>query len=95
MTWHTEADATQDKAILRKSPHSCVSYRNRGGAVQLRVRGFDRIVQHANTADADFNDVPRDKRADSSGRARRNQVSRIESHHAGDPANEKRHWIDH
>src|SRR5580693_132988 len=95
MTWHTEADATQDKAILRKSPHSCVSYRNRGWAVKLRVRGFDRIAQHANTVDADLDDVPCDKRADPSGRAGGNQVSGIESHHPGDPAQEKRHWIDH
>src|SRR5208282_4784834 len=82
-------------AFFRESPHRCVFYRNSGRVAKLRVWGLHWIAQHANTADANLHNVPRDERADASGRAGGYQISGKKSHHTGDPADEKRYRVSH
>ena len=59
------------------------------------MRGLHWIAQHANTADADLDDVPGYERPDACGRACGNQISGKKSHHAGNPAHQKRNRVSH
>jgi len=61
----------------------------------LGIWSMHRITQHANTFNADLDDIAGDERANTCGGAGGDQVARIKSHHARDPADEERDGVNH
>src|SRR5207237_520820 len=65
------------------------------GTGESVLRGLHRIAQYANPGNSDFYAVTSGQRADARGGAGSDDVAGKKRHHAGNPADEKRHRINH
>src|SRR6267154_1284897 len=72
-----------------------VNFTEAGGSRLLRLWGMHRITQHSDSANTDFDSVSGDDRSHAGGRSGGNNIARVESHHARDPADQKCARINH
>src|SRR6267154_118774 len=72
-----------------------VNFTEAGASRLLRLWGMHRITQHSDSANTDFDSVSGNDGSHAGGRSGGNNIARVESHHARDPADQKCARINH